>query len=262
VANRLVIEIERLAPEPCSLAGPDSILPTYDAPVDDVVCAARAGERRRSRERGGSRDADGRVGGGNVAGCLAARGCADEPPLLHPAAEQAAADPAESRDGSLHHTRRRTRPGPASIDARRSFTTAQTSLDAGGTRADSVPPSPASAPVATEPSKDSVFTEIEVDSTVVRSQLSAAPAYPLELLAKHVEGMALVQYVVDTTGFADTQSFTVIRATDPGFVRAVREALPYMRFSPAKIGAKKVRQLVEQPFTFKISPTLANGAKP
>jgi outer membrane biosynthesis protein TonB len=107
-----------------------------------------------------------------------------------------------------------------------------------------------------------VFTELEVDSAVVRSALSAGPAYPLDLLAKHVEGMALVRYVVDTTGFADTESFTVIQTTDPGFARAVRDALPYMRFSPAKIGPKKVRMLVEQPFTFKISPTLANGAKP
>ncbi|MGH7619343.1 MAG: energy transducer TonB [Gemmatimonadaceae bacterium] len=87
--------------------------------------------------------------------------------------------------------------------------------------------------------------------------MSAAPAYPLDLLEKHVEGMALVRYVVDTTGFADTHSFTVIRATDSGFVRAVRDALPYMRFSPAKIGAKKVRQMVEQPFTFKIAPAAA-----
>jgi TonB family protein len=153
-------------------------------------------------------------------------------------------------------------PGPSSVDARKTFTEPQTSVERGGTRVDSVPPSPASTPVQSEPSQDSVFTEIEVDSTVVRSQLSAAPAYPLDLLAKRVEGMALVRYVVDTTGFADTESFTVIRATDPAFARAVREALPYMRFSPAKIGPKKVRQLVEQPFTFKISPTLANGVKP
>jgi protein TonB len=152
-------------------------------------------------------------------------------------------------------------PGPAAIDARKPFTAVEPTPAPGGARVDSVPPAPPSAPIASE-STDSVFTELEVDSTVVRSQLSAAPAYPLDLLAKHVEGTAVVRYVVDTTGFADTGSFSVVRATDPGFVRAVREALPYMRFSPAKIGLRKVRQLVEQPFTFKISPSLAAGAKP
>jgi TonB family protein len=155
--------------------------------------------------------------------------------------------------------------GPAapSIDASKPFTAPQSSAGTGGARSDSAPPSPPSPPVvAPERSADSVFTELEVDSLVVRSQLSAAPAYPLELLAKHVEGMALVRYIVDTTGFADAESFTVIRATDPAFARAVREALPYMRFSPAKIGAKKVRQLVEQPFTFRIARPSTSGAKP
>ena len=152
-------------------------------------------------------------------------------------------------------------PGPAVIDPQKPISDAPPTRDLGGTR-DSTKTSPPAVPTPGDQTRDSVFTEIEVDSAVVRSQASAAPAYPLDLLAKHIEGTAVVRYVVDTTGFADTVSFTVIRATDPGFVRAVREALPYMRFSPAKIGAKKVRQLVEQPFTFKISPTLVNGAKP
>src|SRR5262249_37362086 len=149
------------------------------------------------------------------------------------------------------------------VDEKKPFTAVQTVIDPGGARVDSAPPSPPSLP-APPPEKgaDSVFTELQSASSVVRSAMSAAPAYPLDLLSKHVEGMALVRYIVDTTGFADTVSFTVIRATDPGFVRAVRDALPYMRFSPAKIGTKKVRQLVEQPFTFKIAPSVAAGAKP
>ena len=55
--------------------------------------------------------------------------------------------------------------------------------------------------------------------------------------------------------YADVTSFTVLKATHPEFVAAVRDALPYMRFSPAKIGPLKVRQLVEQSFSFKITDT-------
>ena len=108
-----------------------------------------------------------------------------------------------------------------------------------------------------------MFTKLEVDSAVVRSQSSAAPAYPLDLLSKHIEGTVVARYVVDTTGFADTTSFEVIRSTNPEFIRSVRDALPYMRFSPAKIGTHKVRQLVEQPFTFRITPPSrrSSGAK-
>jgi len=58
--------------------------------------------------------------------------------------------------------------------------------------------------------------------------------------------------VVDTTGLVDTTSFHVISSTHPEFAQSVREALPGMRFSPAILRSKKVRQLVEQPFMFKI----------
>jgi protein TonB len=106
---------------------------------------------------------------------------------------------------------------------------------------------------AEPPDADSVFSILEVDTAVVRSANSAAPAYPLALLTARITGSVSAQYIVDTTGFADTSSFTVIKATHPEFVAAVKEALPYMRFQPAKIGPMKVRQLVEQQFSFHIT---------
>jgi outer membrane biosynthesis protein TonB len=110
--------------------------------------------------------------------------------------------------------------------------------------------------------KDSAFTVLEVDSAVVRAENSAAPAYPLALLQKGITGSVQARYVVDTTGFADTASFEVMRSTHAEFVAAVRAALPYMRFSPAKIGSHRVRQLVEQEFTFKIAPPEPAVKKP
>ena len=124
--------------------------------------------------------------------------------------------------------------------------------------ADSVT-APPTTPVAAP--QDSVFSVLDVDTAVVRSASSAAPAYPLKLLQEHIEGAVAARYVVDTTGFADMTSFEVIRATNPEFVDAVREALPYMRFRPAKIGPLKVRQLVEQRFTFRINDTVVATPK-
>jgi protein TonB len=109
--------------------------------------------------------------------------------------------------------------------------------------------------VAPTVGKDSVYSILEVDTAVVRSASSAAPAYPLKLLQTHVQGFVNAQYTVDTTGFADTTSFQVIEATHKEFVQAVKDALPYMRFTPAKIGPMKVRQRVQQQFSFKISDT-------
>jgi hypothetical protein len=149
-------------------------------------------------------------------------------------------------------------PGPTAIDVQRPVAVPAASPQPGERAVDSV----SAPPVVGEPEADSVFTILEVDSAVVRSQSSAAPAYPLELLTKKIQGSVNARYVVDTTGFADTTSFEVLTSTNEGFVRAVRDALPYMRFTSAKIGAHKVRQIVEQSFTFRINPPPAVPTTP
>ena len=80
-----------------------------------------------------------------------------------------------------------------------------------------------------------------------------APAYPEMLKSSGVEGEALVQFVVDTTGRAELGSFKVLRASHDAFGQAVRSALPRMRFLPAEIGGRKVRMLVQQPFAFALN---------
>lgn len=99
---------------------------------------------------------------------------------------------------------------------------------------------------------DSVLTEIEVDSAVKRYEWSGAPDYPITMLQQNIEGAAFVIYIVDTLGVADTTSFKVVRTTHDAFAEAVRAAMPKMRFRPAMLGGVKVRQLVQQNFTFKI----------
>lgn len=119
-----------------------------------------------------------------------------------------------------------------------------------------------SAPAPMLAGGDSVFSRLEVDSTVTRYPGSAAPAYPLEMLKQGVQGSVMTQYVVDTSGFADTTSLKILKSTHDDFAAAVRAALPYMRFYPAKVGPRKVRQLVEQEFTFKIEQAATEAGTP
>lgn len=149
-------------------------------------------------------------------------------------------------------------PGPAALDTKAPIAPPERSLTAGAKVDSAAVNTP---PGNSNEQSDSVFTILEVDSAVVRSSASAAPAYPLDLLQKHIEGMVRVRYVVDTTGFADPSSLEVLESSHPEFLASVRDVLPYMRFSPAKIGSKKVRQLVEQPFSFHISAALEAKAK-
>ena len=104
---------------------------------------------------------------------------------------------------------------------------------------------------------DSIKTEIEVDSAVMRYEDSAAPPYPETMLKRRIEGSVIVQYVVDTTGKADTLSFRVVAATHNDFAMSVKRTLPYMRFHPAIMNNHRVAQLVQQPFVFKIVDTTA-----
>ena len=111
---------------------------------------------------------------------------------------------------------------------------------------------------------DSIKLEFQVDSAVVRYDNAAAPAYPESMLRRRIEGSVIVQYVVDTMGRADTATFRVISATHVDFARAVRDVLPLMRFRPAMMANRRVPQLVQQPFAFRIVDTgsVANTRRP
>jgi protein TonB len=107
-------------------------------------------------------------------------------------------------------------------------------------------------PLAVEAVAQNAFTLLDVDAEATRDPDSAVPIYPRVLELKGIEGSALVRFVVDTTGRADIESFRIVEETHRLFGQAVRDALPRMRFRPAMMGDKKVRQLVEQPFGFRL----------
>lgn len=98
----------------------------------------------------------------------------------------------------------------------------------------------------------STFHASQVERPVMQAPNSATPAYPDVLRQAGIEGEVLVSFVVDTIGRVEVSSFKVIRATHEFFATAVKNALPRMRFIPAELGTHKVRQLVQQPYSFAI----------
>ena len=107
----------------------------------------------------------------------------------------------------------------------------------------------------TPQSADNAYSVIEVDSAAVRDSSSAAPAYPHVMMTKGIEGYAAMRFVVDSTGLIDMGTVELLQATHAEFVQAVREAMPRMKFRPAKVGVATVRQLAEQLFKFEIRHT-------
>ncbi len=133
----------------------------------------------------------------------------------------------------------------------------------GGVPTKAIPPAPdVSAPDVPDSALygGSVYVESETDQPVVRDPSSAAPAYPHALEQQRVEGTVTVSFVVDTSGLADSSTMNVRSVTHPLFADAVRAALPSMRFQPAELAGRRVRQLVIQEFRF-VLPTQTQVVK-
>jgi protein TonB len=97
---------------------------------------------------------------------------------------------------------------------------------------------------------DQPYFEFQVEKQVSAAPGTTPPRYPDMLRSASIEGEVLAQFVVDTTGRYEPGSFKVIKSSHELFTASVKNALPNMKFYPAEIGGRKVKQLVQQPFTF------------
>ncbi|MFA6168966.1 MAG: TonB family protein [Gemmatimonadaceae bacterium] len=96
------------------------------------------------------------------------------------------------------------------------------------------------------------FLDSQVEVQVALDTRSPMPRYPQLLRDAGVEGATLVRFVVDTLGRVEQGTVKVVESTHPAFALAVQAVLPQMRFSPARVGERKVRQLVEFPLQFRL----------
>lgn len=81
---------------------------------------------------------------------------------------------------------------------------------------------------------------------------SPLPRYPDILRQSRIEGGVRVRFVVNEDGRADLASLVVLESTHPAFVESVRAVLPRLRFTPARVGRDRVKQVVEIPFGFQL----------
>ncbi|MFO0234075.1 MAG: TonB family protein, partial [Burkholderiales bacterium] len=104
------------------------------------------------------------------------------------------------------------------------------------------------------PQGDQPYFDFQVDKTVAMAPgAQEGPAYPDILSNTGIEGQVLAQFVVDTTGRADMSTFKALKSDHELFTTSVKYALQRMRFLPAEVGGRKVKQLVEQPFQFSLN---------
>lgn len=100
----------------------------------------------------------------------------------------------------------------------------------------------------TQPAR--TYLEFEVTKQVEPLPHQPRPRYPETMRKEMIEGVVLVQFVVDTLGQPDMATFKVFRSPNPEFTATVRATLPSMRYAPAEVNNRKVRQVVQAPFVF------------
>ena len=98
-----------------------------------------------------------------------------------------------------------------------------------------------------------------VDTTIDEKDLAQPPfqltEYGVPRIPNDIElskpWRILVSFVIDTTGRAVETTFKVIRSDHASLTRAVRAALPAMRFIPARLKTgRAVRMIVQLPFVY------------
>jgi protein TonB len=90
----------------------------------------------------------------------------------------------------------------------------------------------------------------QVEKPAALAPGNSPPRYPEALRASGVEGQVIASFIISAEGRYEEGSLRFVKSGNPLFERAVQAALPRMRFVPAEIAGRPVRQLVEMPFVF------------
>ncbi len=106
--------------------------------------------------------------------------------------------------------------------------------------------------LGTDARPDRIYRVLEVDDEAERDPASGAPIYPEALQRRGVEGWVVVKFVIDTTGVIEPNSFRVVSSTSSDFTRAVVESAPTLRYRPAIVKGRPVRQETELTFRFRV----------
>lgn len=99
-------------------------------------------------------------------------------------------------------------------------------------------------------SDGSAVAESLVDRTPRLLPGAPDPRYPNSLRSSGMSGQVVVRFVIDTLGRAELGTLTTVETSHVLFAESVREALGRFRFTPGEASGRKVRTMVQIPFTF------------
>ena len=101
--------------------------------------------------------------------------------------------------------------------------------------------------------RDTVYTELQVEQPAEPLEGNRLPDFPAPLRQAGIEGTVMAQFVVRADGTVDAASIRILSASHPGLTDPVRDAIPELRYRPARVRGRAVSQLVQQPFVFSLN---------
>lgn len=96
------------------------------------------------------------------------------------------------------------------------------------------------------------YFDFQVESAAALKQGTMQPVYPATLKSAGIDGEVLAQFVVDAEGKVDLETFKALKSTHVLFTASIRDALEQAVFTPALVGGRPVKQLLQLPFMFSI----------
>lgn len=113
--------------------------------------------------------------------------------------------------------------------------------------------STSSEPVPELANPSATFRADQVERQVTLLGGAPLPDYPEVLRTAGIAGQVVAEFTVNERGLVEPDSVRFVRSDNVLFERSVRSVLRRMRFAPAEIGGRKVRQLVQMPFVFTLT---------
>ncbi len=99
------------------------------------------------------------------------------------------------------------------------------------------------------PISGEVFLEANLDDPP-RVISGATPRYPPVLQSAGISGRVVFEFIIDTTGHAEANSFKLKESTNKAFEAPAKEAVLKTVFKPGRVRGKPVRVLVVQGVSF------------
>ncbi len=109
-------------------------------------------------------------------------------------------------------------------------------------------------------SRQGAYSAADVDRRAAQLGGLIRPQYPVVPLDQRRRRSVNIEFVVDTTGLADTATLRSQDGADSAYVRAVMEVIRDWRFTPAMKAGKRVRQVMVQAMPFDPGPMPASVA--